>query len=114
MRRAGTRRTKVTFHRLEAVADAYGNQTTGFADTPFLSEWAEIIERTVSRESAADGAPEAAQISFAYVPWSSDANAVTTADQIRAGARLFNIRSIVNVGERNRTLRMAIERGAAQ
>lgn len=104
------RKIRLAFHRLDATPDEYGNTSSGWSETPFLTVWAELRE-TMARERMEGGRLDSAQTAKAYIRFSPESQAITTADQARSNGREYNIRGIVNINERNRTLELTLERG---
>lgn len=106
-------RTRVAFHRLNATTSDYGGTSGGYDDTAFLTVWGNLYD-LIGRENVEAGGLENPQRAILEIRYSASASGVTEADQVRAGSRTYQIRSIVNVDERNRTIRMALERGVGQ
>ena len=109
---SGPKRTRVTFHRLEGADDGYGNPVQAYSETPFLTIWAEILDER-ARERVQAGRLASEQAARAYVRFSREAAQVRVSDQMRASGRVYNVRGVVNVDERNKTLEFTLERGVA-
>lgn len=109
----GSMRDRVAFHRLNATADIYGNPTSGYEESPFLTVWASLREGR-GRESVESGRLEVATTAVVTVRSSVDTRAIGLDDQARIDGQKYQIRSIVNPDRRGRFLEMVVERGAAQ
>ena len=109
----GKARTRVAFHRKDAVLDDYGGTTTGFSGTAFLAVWGDLQDKQ-ARERIEGGGLDTPQQAILKVRYSTASAGVTEADQVRAGSRKYQIRSIRNLDERNRTIEMLLEQGVAQ
>ncbi len=109
----GKKRTRIAFHRKDSVSDAYGGTTTGFSETAFLTVWGDLMDKQ-ARERIEGGGLDTPQEAILKVRYSSGTAGVTEADQVRAGSRQYQIRSIRNLDERNRTIEMLLQRGVAQ
>lgn len=109
---AGRRNRRVSFHRLDSTTDDYGNVSTGFSATPFLTVWGELRDMRGAERDEGAGLSSIVR-SELRVLYSADTAAVTEADQVRVGSRVYNIRSIDNPDEINRDLVMVLERGVA-
>jgi len=109
----GQLRDRVSFHRLDATTDAYGNVTSGYSGAAFLTVWGAFRPER-GRERIEGGRLEASHAGVLTVRSSSDTRAVTTADQARIDGVEYQIRTIANPDRRGRFLEMTVERGVAQ
>lgn len=109
----GKARTRIAFHRKDIALDDYGGTTTGFSGTAFLTVWGHLEDKQ-ARERLEGGGLDNPQQAILKVRHSTGTSGVTEADQVRAGTRLYQIRSIRNLDERNRTIEMLLERSVAQ
>lgn len=107
---AGALRDRVTFQRLVAGLDAYGNAVSSWAD--HLTVWADVLE-SPGREAVAAGRVEAARTATMRVRRSSASLGLTAADRVVVRGRTWNIRSIGDVGRDRVLLEMLIEVGVA-
>lgn len=108
----GQMKKRVTFHRPLAADDGYGNPTSGFDPTPYLSvrgHWRP--ER--GREALAAGRLESVVAGVLRVRGSSASAAITTADRATFDGEDYQIRAITNPDQRGRWYELRIERGAA-
>jgi SPP1 family predicted phage head-tail adaptor len=110
MAQAGHLRDRVTFERLVAGADGYGNTVNAWAD--LLTVWADILEAP-GREAIAAGRLESSRAATMRVRRSTATLAITSADRVQARGRVWNIRSIGDVGRDRAMLEMVIEAGVA-
>lgn len=102
MSRSSLRRCRVVIERDTPIRTAAGGFTPGWA--VIARPWAGIVP-TEGNEFQ-DGEQIKADISHEIsLPWTTEYT-LTPRDRIREGTRVFNIRSTVNVGERNRTLKV--------
>lgn len=109
--RAGNLRDQVTFQRLVAGDDGYGNAVTSWNET-FLTVSADMLEG-LGREAVAAGRLEAGRTATIRVRWSPATAEITAADRVLARGALWNIRSVVLVGRRRDLLEMLCEEGGA-
>jgi SPP1 family predicted phage head-tail adaptor len=107
---AGALRDRVTFQRLVAGDDGYGNAVTGWAD--HLTVWADVLE-TPGREAVAAGRVEASRTATMRIRRSSQSLGLSAADRVLVRGRVWNIRSIGDVGRDRVLLEMVIEVGVA-
>ena len=75
---AGQLRDRAAFYRLNATPDGYGNTSTGWAASPFLTVWAAFRPER-GRERVEAGRLESAVAGVLTVRSSSDTRAVTAA-----------------------------------
>ena len=110
MARAGLMRDRVTFQRMAATTDDFGNTTGNFAD--HLTRSAHIVERT-GKESVELGAMS--DVSSATLRIRKDAltSALTAADRVVARGTTWAIRSIIQVDNKGQTLELLIQKGVA-
>jgi SPP1 family predicted phage head-tail adaptor len=110
MAQAGDLRDRVRFERLVAGQDIYGNTVNAWAD--LLTAWADILERP-GREAVEAGRLESSRAATMRVRRSNATLAITAADRVQARGRVWNIRSIGDVGRARELLEMVIEVGVA-
>lgn len=110
MARAGLMRDRVTFQRMAATTDDFGNTTGSWSD--HLTRSAHLIER-IGKESIEGGAM--ADVSSATLRVRKDAltAALSAADRVVARGQTWAIRSIVQVDNKGQTLEFLIEKGVA-
>jgi SPP1 family predicted phage head-tail adaptor len=110
---AGGLRDRCAFHRLDTTSDAYGNPTSGYSGTAFLTVWGRLrVER--GRERVEGGRLQSEVAATLTIRSSADARGVTEVDQVRIDGETFQIRAITNPDRRGRFLEMTLERGTAQ
>lgn len=110
MTAAGKLRDRATFQRLVAGADIYGNTVNAWAD--HLTIWADVLE-SPGREAVAAGRIEAARSATMRVRRSPESLGLTAADRVFVRGRVWNIRSIGDVGRDRTMLELVIEVGVA-
>lgn len=110
MAEAGKFRERVTFQRLVAGADDYGNTVNAWAD--HLTVWADVLER-LGKEKLAAGAVESSRMATVRVRRSAASLGLTEADRVQMRGRAWNVRSIAAVGRKNELLEMLCEVGVA-
>ncbi len=109
----GQLRDRVAFHRLDSTADDYGNVSSGYSATAFLTVWGGFKPER-GRERLEAGRLEASHAGVLTVRSSSDTRGVTEADQVRIDGVAYQIRTIANPDRRGRFLEMTVERGVGQ
>lgn len=110
---AGRLDKRAAFHRRNATTDGFGNVSTGFSETPFLTVWASIREREPNEREEA-GALASTGTAVLRVRHSAAAAGVAVDDQVRVGGVVWNIRGIVAIeGARQGWIDMQIEKGVA-
>ncbi|MFN6976713.1 MAG: phage head closure protein [Gemmobacter sp.] len=107
---AGLLRERVTVERAVRSDDGYGNVVVGWAD--LLSVWADVRE-TPGKERLEAGRIEASATATIRIRSSAAARGVTEADRIRARGAVWNIRSIVPVGNDGAMMDILCESGVA-
>lgn len=112
MQRAGYMRDRAAFHRRAAGDDEYGNERLAFADAPFLTCWADILER-MGREAVASGVVEASRMATLRVRFAPETSAILASDMVKVRGADWNIRSIAEVGRSGEMLEFLIETGVA-
>ncbi|MEH7827110.1 phage head closure protein [Gemmobacter denitrificans] len=107
---AGRLRERVTIQRQTSGDDGYGNTVTGWAD--HMTVWADVRE-TPGKERVDAGRVEASKTATIRIRASSDSRALTEADRVSARGKVWNIRSVVEVGNDRAMLDLLCEAGAA-
>lgn len=113
MQRAGQMRDRAAFFRRQIVADGYGNERGAFPAEPFLSCWADMLER-LGGERLEAGAIHAPRMATMRVRSAPETRAITEADMARVRGSDWNIRSIVAVGRNGEMLEFLLETEVAQ
>lgn len=110
MARAGLMRDRVTFQRMAATSDEFGN-TTGSWSNHFTRS-AHLIERT-GKESIEGGA--LSDVSTATLRVRKDAHtaALSAADRVIARGQTWAIRSVIQADNKGQMLEFLIEKGVA-
>jgi SPP1 family predicted phage head-tail adaptor len=108
---AGRFRDLVTFQRLLAGDDTYGNAVTSW-DEDWLTVGADMLEG-LGREAVAAGRLESGRTATLRVRRSTETLAITADDRVLARGKLWNVRSVVAVGRKNELLEMLCEEGGA-
>lgn len=110
MARAGLMRDRVTFQRMAATTDDFGNTTGSWSD--HLTRSGHLIER-MGKESVEGGA--LSDVSTATLRVRKDAltGALTAADRVVTRGSTWAIRSIIQVDNKGQTLELLIEKGVA-
>jgi len=108
----GRMRDTASFYRLNSTADAYGNATSGFAATPFLTRRGHL-EISLGGERDEAGRLQSEVGAVLTVRADNETETVTEADKVTIDGVDFQIRAIVNVDRKGRFLRMRLERGVA-
>ncbi len=106
-------RDRVSFHRLDAVSDDYGNETGGYAASAFLTVWGRFQPQR-GREALEAGRLESSVAGILTIRQSTEADAVTAADQVRIGGAEYQIRAIVDPTQRGAYWEISVERGVGQ
>jgi len=106
----GRMRDRVSFHRLNTTGDDYGNPTSGYSATAFLTVWGKMAPER-GRERVEGGRLQSEVSAVLTVRSSSDARGVTEADEARVDGVRYQIRGITNPDRRGRFLEMTLERG---
>ena len=107
---AGNLTRRITFQRASGPADGYGNTVSAWSDV--LTVWADVRE-TMGKERVDAGRVESARTATIRIRRSSDALGITEADRISYNGRIWNIRSISEVGRDNAMLDILAEIGVA-
>lgn len=107
---AGSLSDRVTFQRATLGDDGYGNTITGWSD--HLTVWANVRE-TLGKERVDAGRVEAARTATIRVRQSPDTLGLTESDRVMARGQLWNVRSIVRVGNDGAMLDILVEAGVA-
>lgn len=102
---------RVAFHRLDAVADVYGNVSAGFSATAFVSRWCAMTPES-GRERVEAGRLQSANTARIRLRDDSVSRTVTTADKAVIDGADWQIRYI-EPRDRSGFLWMTIERGVA-
>lgn len=108
---SGSMRDRVEFFRLNATADEYGNETSGFAEAAFLSRACEFMPE-MGRERMEAGRPESSGMAKIRVIRDSETAAVTTADKAVIRGEDYQVRYI-EPHSHGRDRYMLLERGVA-
>jgi SPP1 family predicted phage head-tail adaptor len=108
---AGSLRDRVTFQRLVAGDDGYGNVFTSW-NPSYLTVWANVRE-TSGKERVDAGRIEASRTATIRVRRSPDTLGLTEADRVLARGALWNIRSIAEIGSDRDVLDILCEAGVA-
>lgn len=110
MARAGLFRDRITFQRMAASADAYGNTTAAWADHAYRH--ADFRER-LGKEAIEGGALQDVAAATMRVRADTVTEAVTVADRVTARGTTWAIRSISQVDAAGAVLEMLLEKGVA-
>lgn len=109
---AGMMRQVAAFHRLDGVADGFGNADGGFAATPFLTVPGDLrVDRP--RERLAAGRMESPQAAVLRLRWSPEAAAITPADKAVIDGVDWQVRGVTDPDGRRRWLDLSLETGVA-
>lgn len=103
-------RERVTFERATSGDDGYGNVVTDW--DAHLTVWADVRE-TLGKERVDAGRIEASNTATIRIRASNASRALTEADRVLARGGVWNIRSIVEVGNNRAMLDLLCERGGA-
>lgn len=107
---AGHLNQRVTFQRLQAGADGYGNVSTSWADV--LTVWADVRE-TIGKERVDAGRVESSQTATVRLRRSTESLALGVADRMIFNGFVWNIRSIASVARNREMLDILVEAGVA-
>ena len=107
---AGKLRDRITIQRAATADDGYGNTVVGWAD--LLTVWADVRE-TTGKEAVAAGRVESSRTATVRIRASSDSRAITEADRAVIRGRVWNIRSVAEVGNDRAMLDLLCEAGVA-
>jgi SPP1 family predicted phage head-tail adaptor len=107
---AGNFSDRVTFQRLTPGIDGYGNTVNGWVN--YLTVWADILE-TPGREAISAGRIEASRSATMRIRRSPSSRTLTEADRVLARDRVWNVRSIGDVGRDRTELEFVIETGVS-
>jgi len=115
--RAGRLREQVSFQRLVPGNDIYGNAVTAWASLEIspdvaLTVWADIRE-TLGKERVDAGRVEASNTATIRVRSFPETRGITSADRVVARGQVWNIRSVVPVGNDGAMLDILCEGGVA-
>lgn len=107
---AGALRERVTFQRAIPFDDGFGNVISGWAD---LMERSANIRETPGKEVVAAGRIEAAKTATIRVRSCPATRGVTAADRVQARGMVWNIRSVLAVGDGRELIEFLCEAGVA-
>jgi len=110
MARAGRMRDRVTFQRMAATTDDYGNTTGDWAN--HLTRFAELVER-VGRQKEENGALTDVAVASLKLRRDSSTKALTIADRVIARETTWSIKSISQIDAGGSMLEMVLEKGVA-
>ena len=110
MARAGLMRDRVTFQRMAATTDEYGNTTGTFSD--HLTRMGELNER-VGQQRTEQGVLTDVSRASLKVRRDSSTKAVTIADRVVARNTNWSIRSISQFDGKGTIIEMMLEKGVA-
>ena len=107
---AGRLRDRITIQRATTGDDGYGNTVTGWSD--LMTVWADVRE-TPGKEAVDAGRVEASHTATIRIRASSASRGVTEADRAMVRGRVWNIRSVAEVGNDRAMLDLLCEVGVA-
>lgn len=113
MKPADKRRNRIKFQEPVTVSDGYGNEVQGFADS--FTVWANITTIKTG-ETVMAGRLAGKQTVVLNVRFSGQTRRITTdwrGVDARESERVFNVRSVTNVEERNAEFDILAESGVA-
>ena len=110
MARAGLFRDRITFQRMAATTDAYGNVTGAWAD--HASRSADFRER-LGKEAIEGGALQDVGLVTMRLRSDSVTQAITVSDRVFARSQIWAIRSIMQADASGGVLEMLLEKGVA-
>jgi SPP1 family predicted phage head-tail adaptor len=106
-------RDRAAFFRRVAASDGYGNEQSGFAAEPFLSCWADVLDK-LGNERLEAGRLEASRVATLRVRSAAETLAVQMDDMVQVRGQSWNIRSVAAVGRANEMIEFLLETGVAQ
>lgn len=114
MRRTGAfvaqARDVVTFQRMTAVSDDYGNTTGDWSD---LAKRKAYLRERLGREAVEQGAVQDVAATIMRVRADSVTRGITVADRVIARGTIWAIKSVMQVNSKGDKLEMRIEKGVA-
>ena len=111
MARAGAFRERVTFQRMAATTDDFGN-TTAASWSNIATRSAQFVERT-GFEDDQQGALQDVAIARMKVRTDTTMKTITVADRVLARNTYWAIRSIINATPKGDILELVLEKGVA-
>ena len=106
----GRMRDRAAFFRLNTVSDAYGNPSSGFAGSAYLTRWGKLqVER--GQEKLEAGRLESSLQAVLKIRSDTETRTITAADKVEVDGEAYQIRSISNPDRRERFLELHLERG---
>ncbi|WP_245594952.1 phage head closure protein [Gemmobacter nectariphilus] len=107
---AGSLRDRITVQRAVEGDDGYGNKVVGWAD--HLTLWANVRE-TTGKERVDAGRVEASRTATIRIRASSASREISEKHRLIARGKIWNIRSIAEVGNDRAMLDILCETGVA-